>query len=1128
MWLTGIAIRRPVFVLMVVAALIVMGLNSASKMRLELNPNVDIPYVAISTVYAGAGPEEIESQVTKKVEDGVASVNGVKSITSSSQEGQSTVTVEFNLGVKPEVAAADVREKISSIRGSLPTEAEDPVVMKFDMSSQPVLYYGLTGKRPSREIRDLADNVIKPRLSQIGGVAAVTVTGGDVREIAIAVHKDRLEAYGIGIQQLVALLQGNNLNYPAGHVIEGNREYSVRVVGQFTDVSSIGLTRIHAANGQTFRLSDIADVRDSSEERRTLSRIDRSDSVALVVQKTSEGNTVEVCRGIRAAVARLQKELPKDIKFTVNSDQSTRVEDSVNDVKSSLFLGAFLAVLVVFVFLHNLRGTFIVGIAIPTSVMATFLPMFAFGFTLNTMTMLALSLAVGILVDDSIVVLENIYRHLSKGEEPVEASYNGRGEIGLAAITITLVDVVVFVPIAFMGGIVGQFFKSFGLTVASATLFSLFMSFTLTPMLASRWYRSGESVEEGTKTGIFGVIERFLHWLDRLYRKALAWAIRYRGVVVYVGNSLLLVVLVAIVSSFSAKEGMAGALRGAMPIVVFLIVLGVLMLWRYRVVGLITLGAVMAGVFLAVSIGVGAGKPLFLFRFAPNQDNGQISVAGELPAGTALAKTTQVTKRVEDAVAQVKDVQGIFTAIGASSAGMLGSGSTGTQYFTMSLKLRDKMSLSDSVNPFADTANLRKRADTAVVEEVRKRIGSVPGATIKVNAVSGFGGGGSAMQVDIQGSNIDDLNRIAQQVLQVFRNEEGIVNPDVSSRIGKPEQRIEIDRDKAASYGLSIATIASTLRTSLEGSEDGAIVYRENGNEYTIRVRFADLDRRNVEDIKSVVVGNMTAANGAVLPVRLADVAAARLSNGPTKIDRLDREKKVSVTADIKPGYAPGNLQLDIDKKLQAINFGTNSYRWGGENKMQADESGYMFSAMALAIILVYMLMAALFDNVLYPLVIMLALPQALIGALLALMLTGNALSIVAMIGFIMLVGLVTKNAILLVDYTNTLRGRGLSRTDAILEAGPTRLRPILMTTFAMIGGMAPTALALGRGGEFRAPLAIAVVGGLILSTMLTLLVVPCIYTYFDDLSRLISRVIFRRKLEPEPDTASPREPATV
>jgi hydrophobic/amphiphilic exporter-1 (mainly G- bacteria), HAE1 family len=1119
MWLTSVSIRRPVFILMVVSALIVLGLNALSKMRLELNPKVDFPFVFVQTIYPGAGPEEIETQVTKKIEDVVASVNGVKTVTSSSQEGVSVVNIEFVMGTATDIAGSDVREKVAGIRNTLPVEAKEPVVQKIDMNSQPIIYYGLTGTRPSRDLRDMADNIIKPRLSKVPGVATINITGGDIREISVGVRRDRLDAYGIGINQLVALLRSNTVNFPAGRVIEGNREYSIRVVGEFSDVETIRATRLKMPNGQTVRLSDIADVQDTVAERRDVSRIDLKDSIGIVVQKTSEGNTVDVAKGVRKEVAQLEKELPAGTRFILNQDLSQNTVDQVDDVKASLFLGTFLAVMVVFLFLHNLRGTAIVAIAIPTSIIATFLVIYALGFTLNSMTMLALSLSVGILVDDSIVVLENIYRHLAKGEQPVEAAINGRGEIGLAAITITLVDVVVFLPIAFMGGIVGQFFKAYGITIAVATLFSLFMSFTLTPMLASRWYRAGDNVE--AHGGVFGAFNRFYGWLDSLYRGVLRWALRYRGVVVYAGTGVLVLVFVAIIASVIGGM-MAGAL---VPLAVVFLIAGLVMNWRYRILGLAVTGMGVAAVFLAFAIGSSAGRPLLLFRFAPDLDQGQVSVIGEMSAGTSLDKTLSVAKDIEQEVHKIPDAEGIFTSVGATQGGM-GAANVGSHYFTLSIKLKEKQSLGDTVNPFAKTEGLRKRRDTEVADDIRKRVGEIPGAMIKVAAQTGFRGGGAPLQVDVLGTDIKQMTRLGEQVLQAFKEEPGTLNQDISVRLGKPEVQITVDRDKAASFGLSVSQIGQSLRTSLEG-DNQSVVYREGGNEYPVNVHFVESERQNVNEVENIVVGNVPGpGNGAMQPVRLGDVASVFQAQGPTKIDRMNRQKLVSVTANIAAGFAPGNMQLNINKKLEKMSWGNSSFEWGGENKTQAEEGAYMGAALGLAIILVYMLMAALFDNMLYPLVIMLSLPQAMVGALLGLMVAGQALTIVAMIGIIMLVGLVTKNAILLVDYTNTLRERGLSRTDALLEAGPTRLRPILMTTIAMVFGMLPTALALGRGGEFRAPVATSIVGGLILSTMLTLLVIPCVYTYFDDLSRFISRTIFRRRLEPEKPADAPKEPA--
>jgi HAE1 family hydrophobic/amphiphilic exporter-1 len=526
MWLTSIAIRRPVFILMVFSALAVLGWTAASKMRVELNPNVNFPFVTIVTIYPGAGPREVETLISKPIEDAVNGINGVKNVTSVSQEGISVVSIEFNLGVNSSEAAADVREKVDAIRASLPRDALSPTISKFDINAVPVLYYGMSSERPSKQLRYIAEEIVTNRLARVPGVASVTVLGGDKREIRVEVDQGRLDAYGLNIMQVVQALQAANLNVPGGRIEEQRREYAIRVVGEFENLDQIRNVRIPVTNRMNpmaapnvIHLSDVAQVKDGVAERTEGARVNQRNTVGIIITKAADANTVEVCEGVKKEIDRLKQELPRDIEFALTQDESKFVLESLTDLRVALFLAIFLAVSIVYLFLHNIRGTFIVSLAIPTSIVSTFLVMYGFGFTLNTMTMLALSLAVGILVDDSIVVLENIFRHLTRGEEPAEAALNGRSEIGLAAITITLVDVVVFVPIAFMGGITGQFFRSFGITVATATLFSLLVSFTLTPMLASRWFRAGEQVE--AKRGVFAAFDRFYHWLDMLYRRLL-------------------------------------------------------------------------------------------------------------------------------------------------------------------------------------------------------------------------------------------------------------------------------------------------------------------------------------------------------------------------------------------------------------------------------------------------------------------------------------------------------------------------------------------------------------------------------------------------------------------------------
>lgn len=1140
MWLTSVAIRRPVFILMVFCALAVLGWTAASRMRVELNPSVDFPFVIVTTVYPGAGPREVETLITKPIEDATNGINGVKEVTSVSQEGLSLVAIQFNLGVDPSQAAAEVREKVDAVRIALPREALAPSISKVDINAFPVLYYGMSSDRPSKQLRYIAEEIVSNRLARVSGVAQVSVVGGDVREIRVEVDRARLDAYGLNIMQVVQALQTANLNVPSGRIEEARHEYAVRVVGEFQNLSQIRDVRIPITNRMNpmgapnvVRLSDIATVTDGIAERTEDARVNLKNTVAIIVTKAADANTVEVCEGVKREIELLKRELPRDIEFVLTQDQSKFVLESLTDLRVALFLAIFLAVSVVYVFLHNLRGTFIVSLAIPTSIVSTFLVMNAFDFTLNTMTMLALSLAVGILVDDSIVVLENIFRHLTNGEEPAEAALNGRSEIGLAAITITLVDVVVFVPVAFMGGIVGQFFRSFGITVATATLFSLLVSFTLTPMLASRWFRTGEQVE--AKRGVFGAFDRFYHALDRLYRAILERALRRRWLVIGVGNGLLLGILLVIAGSLVGKAFiMPAAFVGGFTAVFGFLFWLLALIWRSNRKPLFVAGwgtFIMAfAFFLSGLLGSSLGRPLLPFRFAPDQDQGIIQISVEMPAGTSLEATDRVLSRIEEVIYNTpsirRDIDSMFTNIGNTSAGFLGTGGRGAQYGEVQITCAEKQSLGDRLTgwlPWVEHPYLRTRPSSEIAEEIRQAIGTIPGARIKVNAVSGFrGGGGAPIEIELTGQDTGLLVRTAERVMATVAPIEGIVDPDISWKMGKPELQVQVDPQKVASVGMTVAQVASVLRTYIEGNTDTK--FREAGKEYNIRVQLTKPQRDDVNTVSGLVVGYF---NGR--PVRLSDVATVEMTSGPTKVDRKNRQRLVTFTAFLKPGYAPGNMQLVIDEALAQANLPPPGVqlKWAGEIQFQQEEGGYMGQALLLAIVLVYMLMAALFESLLMPLTIMLSLPQAMIGALLGLIITGNSLNIVSMIGVIMLMGLVAKNAILLVDYTNTLRSRGIPRLQALLEAGPTRLRPILMTTFAMIFGMLPVALAIGRGSEFRAPLGIAVIGGLILSTLLTLVVIPCVYTVFDDLGNWFARTIFRRGVYPKEQVLI-REPEAV
>jgi HAE1 family hydrophobic/amphiphilic exporter-1 len=1060
MWLTRLSLNRPVTITVFMVAVIVLGFYALSKTQVELQPKVDFPVITILTVYPGASPDEVETLVTKPIEDAVAGVERLRQITSVSQYGISQVTLEFYIGTDVGEAYIDVQAKVNAAVGLLPRDAERPVISKLDTQSQPTMYIGMTGNRPPYELRDLADNLIKDRLSSVPGVAAVTVSGGQKREILVAIDKERLNAYGLSINAVVRALQAANLNLPAGRITEGERDYNVRLLGEFRSIDELRNLRLYLQNprnpmaaGTTLRLQDIADIRDTVEERTVITRLNGKENVTLVVQKASDANALEISEGIHQVIERIQKEYP-DLKFEISFDQAESIKESLTDLRIALYLAIILVVLIVYLFLYNVRGTFIVALAIPTCIFASFIAIYFFGFTINFMTMLALSLAVGVLVDDAIVVIENIYRHLSMGEEPMEAAYNGRTEIGLAAITITFVDVVVFLPIAFMGGVSGQFFRSFGLTVAVTVLFSLLVSFTLTPMLASRFYRRGEALEE--PKGFFRWFDARYRALERLYRRLLGWALRHRWAVIMTGNGLLLLTLILVIGS---------ALRGS---------------------------------------------PLLPFRFAPSQDQGLIGITVKLPPAAALSETDAVVKRIEQAALSIPEVKFVSSLVGASGAGFIGAGDQGPRFANIQVTLHPKKALLDSLMFWVKHEEpLRTRSDVEIAGELREKIGVIPGAQITVNTISGFRGGGFGVPIQLAmvGKDTTTLLETAERVKRLISQIPGVKDTDLSWSAGKPELQVVVDRERATRLGVNLAEIALALRTAYEG--DTSVKYREGGQEYAIRVRLDEADRQRVSELSNLVVSYVQGA-----PVYLRDVATIRLDEGPTRIERADRQRRVMVLANIMPGYSLGNLRVQIDNLLRQQNVIPPGVRvsWFGEGEVLAREGAYMMQALLLSFILVYLLMVALFENWLYPFIIMFSQPQALVGALLALIVARSELNIVSMIGIIMLVGLVGKNAILLVDFTNTLRARGLSREEALQQAGPIRLRPILMTTAALVLAMVPIALAVGRGSEFRAPLGIVIIGGMLVSTLLTLVVIPCMYTVMDDLTQNLRRLVAPRR----------------
>ena len=1103
MGLTRLAISRPVVILMMVAAFLVLGIIALFKLPAELNPKVDFPRVTVRTTYAGTNPQEMETLVTKPIEDAISGVSGVQEIDSYSEQGVSTVSIQFFFGTNLDTADADVIQKVDAIRKSLPTASDSPAVLKADTSGQPVMHIAMQStKRPERELQSLATNIVQPALEQASDVGTVSIAQGALREIRVSVPASRLAAYGITISQLAQAIGNANVNVASGFIQTKSQYYNVRLIGEFASVDEIRNLKLNfagtsaagtaastagagaaastsAAANQVVSLGDIATVEDTGSEQTQDAFLNGQPSIGIDVLKTTDGNTLAAVDGVKTQIKKLAKILPPDITFTISTDQSETVNSNLTDVKASLALGALLAVLVVFLFLHNIRGTIIIAIAIPVSMLATFLPMYALGFTLNTLSLLGLSLAVGILVDDSIVVLENINRHLAMGEEPHVAAINGRSEIGYAAITLTCVDLVVFLPIGFMGGVIGEFFRSFGITVAFATLFSLFVSFTLTPMLAARWYKKGEKNEYDS--GFAGAFDRGFLRFENFYRRVLRGALTY-----------------AFVPRYQRTGGPAPTL-GTRAWFGF---------WKWGLRGPVLV--LLAGnVFLFAIFGL-LGKNLG-FRFAPDQDQSQVSVLVQAPAGSSLAYTEAITHQIEWVIQNTPDLKNdtkfVSTTVGDAGPGQ---NATGTQYAHVDLTLYDRKSILDSIQFWSHT-HLRNRSDVDVALEVAKLTRNIVGARIQPANVSGFGGGSPPLEVDLTGPDFTQLQAATQQVQKLITDTPGTYNVDNSFKNSQPEVEVRLDRIKAPEFGLTLQQVANALADSVAGNQQYEYRDPKDGQQYYIRVQLSDADRSNPEAISQVIVGYQ---NGN--PVHLGDVASVTLGSGPVKIDRLNRQRKIAVTAYLRPGYPPGTVSAQLTPKLNAMNLGQVTYSLGGEAQTIGREIGYLGTAFFLGIILTYMLMAALFNNMIYPLSIMLSLPQAWAGAIIALTIAQEPLSLIAMIGIVYLNAIVNKNAILLVDYTNTLRGRGYKRLDAILEAAPIRLRPILMTTMTIIVSTLPTALALGRGAGFRQSLGVAVTGGIILSLVLTLIIVPCAYLLFDNFSNWLGRVIWHRQIPVE------------
>ncbi|MDX9724301.1 MAG: efflux RND transporter permease subunit [Myxococcota bacterium] len=1021
MKLADVSIKRPVFATVMILVLVVFGALAYTRMGVDLMPKVDFPVVTITAVYPGADPETIESKVVDKIEESVNTVSGLKTLTSTSMENVGFVVAQFELDVDSDRAIQDIRDKVSGILGELPSDLEPPLIQKFDLASFPIMTVALYGDKPIRELTRYADDVLKQRLQTIEGVGGIDVVGGQERQFNVLIKPALLEKHGITVGDVQQALAVQNVDVPGGNLDSGRQELSIKTKGQVHGREELENIIIASIGGSPLRIGQVAEVVDGEEEQRSYSSYNGQPAVSLVIRKSADGNTVSVSEGIRETLDDI--ELPEGLSVALPLDNSEFIVRAIDDALFDLVFGAILAVLIILLFLHDWKATIISALALPTSVIAAFAFMQALGFTFNIITMLALSLSIGILIDDAIVVIENIYRHLQMGKGAMQAAREASAEIGLAVLATTLSIIAVFVPVAFMRGIIGRFFLQFGLTVAFAVAVSLFVAFTLTPMLSSRWLKPH-------KPGLVGrILDAPIKLLEWVYRRILLVSMRLRFV------TLLLAFAVLAGSMYLGKDLKA--------------------------------------------------------EFMPKDDQSAFKVSFELPIGSNLDASIQYATEVEALLREQAGVTSVMTTIGGGVQGEVHRGEFVVNMVRPKQRMFSQFELMDRVRQV-----LKARQDG-----VKVVLGDA-------QSIAGGGMGETQIQYLVQGQNYEELAATADKLVAAMREKGGYVDLDTSYRAGKPELAIRIDRNRAADLGVPMVMIAMTIRTLFAGEKATELLV--DGERHEVRVRLPEELRRSADSIYNLSVRS---TSGQL--VSMSNLVTVDPGSGPATIERYARQRQITVRANLDGSKALGAATEEIDAMAKELLPPGVSGTWAGESEILEESIAGMVEALVLAIILIFLILAAQYESWVQPLIIMLSLPLSLIGAVGALVLTDSPVSIFTMIGFIMLMGLVTKNAILLVDYANQCKAEGMSTLDAVVKAGVVRMRPILMTTVAMIFGMLPIAMAISEGSEGKSPMAVTVIGGLATSMVLTLVVVPVVYSLVDSAAVLLGRLSGRRA-EPE------------
>ena len=1001
-------------------AILVLGLMGFQRLGSDLFPDVSFPAIAVTVPYPGASPAEVESLVVKPLEDAVVSLNGIDRVRSFAREGSGLLFVMFKLGVDVSEAASEVRERVSQVRYRMPEETREPIIQRFDVSGAPVLTYTLRGTGSLSALREYAEDTLRPALEQVPGVAAVDVKGGAKRQVNVELDRARLDALKLTPGAVVAQLRAENLNVPAGHFAEGTREISVRTMAEFENVDQVRDTIVATApDGSAVRLRDIARVLDGFEEMRTRVRVNGDEAVTLEIRKQSGQNTVQVALGTKAKMAELEPTFPAGVNASLIIDQARFIEGNIKQVEEDIVFGGLMAILVILLFMLDLRSTLISAVALPTSVIGTFFVMYVLGYTLNMMTLLAMSLAIGLLIDDAVVVRENTFKHLERGKSPWQAALDGTAEVALSVLATTATIVAVFMPIAFVEGMVGQFFRQFGITISAAVIISTFVAFTLDPMLSSRF-----AAAPGAKRGVIAAtLVRPFEWvhaqIEQTYRALLGWALR---------NKLI--------------------------------------------VGALAIGSLFFMGYIAKLTGE---------EFVNAEDRGQFVVEAELPAGTSLEETARATQSVENELLTHPQIKVVFATLGPDGQ---------VNKVNWRVVTSTKLERSESLNEMKEVAR------QAALKLTGARISVTDPAFVEGAATE------APIMINVRGDQYADIERVTTEIEKILHSTPGIGDIQVRHSPGRPELAVAIDRVRAADRGLSAAEVAMALRTAVEGDEAGKL--RQDGQKQDIPIQVR-LDERYRTDASMLANLSLSTPRG---PVKLGDVVKIERSAGPQVIERENRHRQITIWA-TPLGRPLGDVAQEFQPRIAKIELASGmSIFYDGQLRLMAENNSAMLMALLLGVVFIYIVLASQFESFIHPLTIMVTLPLALVDGILGLFLTKNTLAMGALIGMILLMGLVTKNAILLVDRAIVrVRDQGETPLQAILEAGPERLRPILMTSAAMTLGMLPTATSNAEGSEFRAPMAIAVIGGVVSSTLLSLIVVPVVYVSIENIKMLPRRL---------------------